>query len=169
MHTPLTDTMCVCVVYKRVCIGIALTRTMYVCVLFLPNAGETKIHHPTRYAETIDRHRTPSATLCYVALNTLKASKLDRGSLVGIRKVVQGTVLYSCSLTCGLSNGRVTQRILMLGSLSTQKLAYNKHTYDLAVCLVHVLLRQTHAHCYCSIPINIIPHRTLTLCDIRTR
>ena len=88
---------------------------------------------------------------------------------MGIRKVVQGTVLYCCSLTLGVSNGRLTQRILMLGSLSIQELAYNTHTYDMAVCVVHVLLKQTHVHCHWSIPINIIPHGTLTLCNIRTR
>ena len=60
---------------------------------------------------------------------------------MGIRKVVQETVLYSCSLTLGMSNGRVTQRILMFVSLSIQKLAYNMHTYDLAVCVGHVLLK----------------------------
>ena len=69
---------------------------------------------------TIDRHRNPSATISYVASNTLKASNLDRGSVVGIRKVVHGTVVYSFTLTLWVSIGRVTQQILKLASLSIQ-------------------------------------------------
>ena len=43
----------------RVCICIAHTRTMYVCVLFRPNADETIIHHTNRDAERTNYRQTP--------------------------------------------------------------------------------------------------------------
>ena len=42
-------------------------------------------------AQTIDRHRTPSATFSSVAANTLEASHLDRGSRVGRLPEFPGT------------------------------------------------------------------------------
>ena len=49
----------------RICICIAHTRTMYVCVLFLPNVAETIIHHTTREAESTNFRQTPDSISDY--------------------------------------------------------------------------------------------------------